>query len=208
MGWFISHQELWCFVLLDKLEKRSIDQAKLFKSKETEETENSSSKRMKKIFLGPNKIPFSAIFDAKNGMNVMNQEIALRAELNISPYTSKTTDSPLHLIGQIKALHLTFGIFTAPYRKSQGNDPEKIQLEVEDSQEIAKVKEELKNMKRNLDMAIEDPDKWLALELSGKNEMDGKESKQKKPKMDLKPPEVNSSGFSEDYFNIFQEDTG
>ncbi|MBW0591707.1 hypothetical protein O181_131422 [Austropuccinia psidii MF-1] len=62
---------------------------------------------------------------------------------------------------------------------------------------------ELKKMRRNLDMAIEDPDKWLALALSGMNKV---ESPQKKFKMDLKPPEANSSGIAEDYFNLFQEE--
>ncbi|MBW0510579.1 hypothetical protein O181_050294 [Austropuccinia psidii MF-1] len=65
---------------------------------------------------------------------------------------------------------------------------------------------ELKKMRRNLDMAIEDPEKWLALELSGMNKEDKVESPQKKFKMDLKPPEANSSGISEDYFNLFQEE--
>ncbi|MBW0523059.1 hypothetical protein O181_062774 [Austropuccinia psidii MF-1] len=56
-------------------------------------------------------------------------------------------------------------------------------------------------------MAIEDPEKWLALELSGMNKEDKVESPQKKFKMDLKPPEANSSGIAEDYLNLFQEET-
>ncbi|MBW0533238.1 hypothetical protein O181_072953 [Austropuccinia psidii MF-1] len=55
-------------------------------------------------------------------------------------------------------------------------------------------------------MAIEDPEKWLALELSGINKEDKVESPQKKFKMDLKPPEANSSKIAEYYFNLFQEE--
>ncbi|MBW0502332.1 hypothetical protein O181_042047 [Austropuccinia psidii MF-1] len=57
-------------------------------------------------------------------------------------------------------------------------------------------------------MAIEDPEKRLALELSCINEEDEGESPQKKLKMDLKPPEANSSGIEEDYFYLLQEETG
>ncbi|MBW0472579.1 hypothetical protein O181_012294 [Austropuccinia psidii MF-1] len=57
-------------------------------------------------------------------------------------------------------------------------------------------------------MAIEDPEKWLALELSGMNEEDKVESPQKKFKMDLKPPEASSSGIAEDYFNLLKEEAG
>ncbi|MBW0517515.1 hypothetical protein O181_057230 [Austropuccinia psidii MF-1] len=81
-------------------------------------------------------------------------------------------------------------------------------LEVEDSEKIVKIKDELKKMRKNLDMAIEDPEKWLALELSGMNKEDKVESPQNKFKMDLKPPEANSSGIAEDYLNLFQEETG
>ncbi|MBW0574310.1 hypothetical protein O181_114025 [Austropuccinia psidii MF-1] len=63
-------------------------------------------------------------------------------------------------------------------------------------------------MRRNLDIAIEYPKKWLALEPSGVNKEDKVESPQKKFKMDLKLPEENSSRISEDYFNLFQEETG
>ncbi|MBW0490972.1 hypothetical protein O181_030687 [Austropuccinia psidii MF-1] len=56
-------------------------------------------------------------------------------------------------------------------------------------------------------MAIEDPEKRLALELSGMIQKDEGESPQKKFKMDLKPPEANSSIIAEDYFNLFQEET-
>ncbi|MBW0472252.1 hypothetical protein O181_011967 [Austropuccinia psidii MF-1] len=81
-------------------------------------------------------------------------------------------------------------------------------LKVEDSEAIAKIKGELKNMRRNLDMAIEDPEKWLALELSGMNKEEQRESPKKKFKMDLKPPESNSSRIEEDYSNLFQEEMG
>ncbi|MBW0558296.1 hypothetical protein O181_098011 [Austropuccinia psidii MF-1] len=93
-----------------------------------------------------------------------------------------------------------------PDRKSKGKETED-KLEVEDSEAIAKIKEELKNMRRNLDMAIEDPEKWLALNLSGMNKEDEGESPQKKFKMDLKPPQENSSRISQDYFNLLQEET-
>ncbi|MBW0581016.1 hypothetical protein O181_120731 [Austropuccinia psidii MF-1] len=55
-------------------------------------------------------------------------------------------------------------------------------------------------------MAIEGPEKWLALELSCMNEEDKGETPQKKFKMDLKPPEENSSEI-EDYLNLLQEET-
>ncbi|MBW0557536.1 hypothetical protein O181_097251 [Austropuccinia psidii MF-1] len=64
-------------------------------------------------------------------------------------------------------------------RKSKGK-------ETEDCEAIATIKEELKKMRRNLDMAIEDPEKWLAPKSSGMNTEDGGESPQKKFKMDLK----------------------
>ncbi|MBW0538654.1 hypothetical protein O181_078369 [Austropuccinia psidii MF-1] len=56
-------------------------------------------------------------------------------------------------------------------------------------------------------MAIEDPDKWLELKLSGMDKEEQRESPQKKFKMDLKPPEAISSRISEDYFSLFQEET-
>ncbi|MBW0496093.1 hypothetical protein O181_035808, partial [Austropuccinia psidii MF-1] len=92
-------------------------------------------------------------------------------------------------------------------RRCKGKDPEEDDLKVEDSEEIEKIKEELKKMRRNLDVAIEDPEKWLALELSCMNKEDEGESPQKKFKMDLKPPEENPSGIKEDCFNLLQEET-
>ncbi|MBW0503981.1 hypothetical protein O181_043696 [Austropuccinia psidii MF-1] len=62
------------------------------------------------------------------------------------------------------------------FKKSEGKETED-KLELEDSEAIEKFKEELKKMRRNWDMAIEDPEKWLALEIA------------------------------EDYFNLFQEET-
>ncbi|MBW0536431.1 hypothetical protein O181_076146 [Austropuccinia psidii MF-1] len=56
-------------------------------------------------------------------------------------------------------------------------------------------------------MAIEDPEKWLELELSVINKEEQRKSSHKKFKMDLKPPEANSSRISEDYFSLFQEET-
>ncbi|MBW0548786.1 hypothetical protein O181_088501 [Austropuccinia psidii MF-1] len=44
--------------------------------------------------------------------------------------------------------------------------------------------------------------------LSGINEADEGEVPQKKFRMDLKPPEVNSSRSAEDYFSLFQEEMG
>ncbi|MBW0552373.1 hypothetical protein O181_092088 [Austropuccinia psidii MF-1] len=55
-------------------------------------------------------------------------------------------------------------------------------------------------------MSIEDPENWLALELSGINDTDEGESPQKKRKFDPKPPESNSSEILEDYFSLFQEE--
>ncbi|MBW0503627.1 hypothetical protein O181_043342 [Austropuccinia psidii MF-1] len=90
--------------------------------------------------------------------------------------------------------------------KSKGKETED-KLEVEDSEAIEKIKEELKKMRRPLDIAIEDPEKWLALNLGGMNKEEQRRSPQKKFKMDLKPPEANSSRIAEDYFNLFQEET-
>ncbi|MBW0520777.1 hypothetical protein O181_060492 [Austropuccinia psidii MF-1] len=55
-------------------------------------------------------------------------------------------------------------------------------------------------------MAIEDPEKWLELELSGISETYEGESPQMKCKIDLKLAESNSSEISEDYFNLFQDE--
>ncbi|MBW0505271.1 hypothetical protein O181_044986 [Austropuccinia psidii MF-1] len=93
-------------------------------------------------------------------------------------------------------------------RKFKGKDQEEDELKVEDSEAIEKIKEELKKMRRNLDMAIEDPEKRLALELSGINKEEQRDSPQKKFKMALQPPEANSSVIAEDYLNFFQEETG
>ncbi|MBW0507802.1 hypothetical protein O181_047517 [Austropuccinia psidii MF-1] len=57
-------------------------------------------------------------------------------------------------------------------------------------------------------MAIEYPEKLLALELSEINEADEGGSPQKKFKMDLKPPEANSSAIAGDCFTLFQEEMG
>ncbi|MBW0514635.1 hypothetical protein O181_054350 [Austropuccinia psidii MF-1] len=238
MGWQISPPRGMELCEYSEIGKWSINQAESSKRKETEETESQSSTRVKTIFLGPNKIPFSAIFDAKNDLNVITQEIALKAELNTSPYTSKSTENSLKLIGQIQNLEVTFESEEKTYLdflvfenfnqiiieekssilssskesmpavthiKSKGKETE-YKLEVEYSEAIEKIKEELKKMRRNLDIAIEDPEEWLALELIGMNKKDKVESPQKKFKLDLKPPEANSSGISEDYFNLFQEE--
>ncbi|MBW0465135.1 hypothetical protein O181_004850 [Austropuccinia psidii MF-1] len=174
-------------------------------------------------------------------MNVINQEIAPRAQLKISPYKSKTTDNSLNPIGQIKDLDFTFGneekkymdflvfeifnqivvkenprisssskegIFPATYRKSQGKESEEDEQEVEDSEAIEKIKKEPKKMRRNLYVAIGDPEKWLAHKLSEISEMEEEGSPQKKLKMDLKPPEVDFSVILEDYFSNFLEEIG
>ncbi|MBW0502751.1 hypothetical protein O181_042466 [Austropuccinia psidii MF-1] len=219
MGWKISPPRGMDLCASSEIGKWSIHGAESSKRKETEETESQSSTRVKTIFLGPNKIPFSAIFDAKNELNVITQEIALKAELKISPYTSKSTDAFLKPIGQIKNLEVTtdeenisilsFSKEIIPpqtERKYKGKDPKEDELKVEDSEAIKKIKMALKKMRRNLDMAIEDPEKWLALELSGMNKEDKVESPQKKFKMNLKPPKANSSENAEDYFNLFHEE--
>ncbi|MBW0502333.1 hypothetical protein O181_042048 [Austropuccinia psidii MF-1] len=51
----------------------------------------------------------SAFFDAKNDLNVITEEIARRAELDISPYTSNSTDSSLKPISEIKNLEVITG---------------------------------------------------------------------------------------------------
>ncbi|MBW0471395.1 hypothetical protein O181_011110 [Austropuccinia psidii MF-1] len=95
---------------------------------------------------------------------------------------------------------------TVTHINSKGKETED-KLEVEDSESIAKIKEEIKKMRVNLEMAIEVPEKWLAIELSGMNREEQREIPQKKFKIDLKPPEENSSIIAEDYFNLFQEET-
>ncbi|MBW0530048.1 hypothetical protein O181_069763 [Austropuccinia psidii MF-1] len=90
--------------------------------------------------------------------------------------------------------------------RSKGKETED-NMEVEDSEAIEKIKEALKKMRRNLEMAIEDPEKWLALKLSGMNKEEQRESPQKKFKMHPKPPEANSPRISADYLNLFQEET-
>ncbi|MBW0571983.1 hypothetical protein O181_111698 [Austropuccinia psidii MF-1] len=59
----------------------------------------------------------------------------------------------------------------------------------------------------NLEIAIEDPERWLALKLSGIHKEKQREIPQKKFKMDLKQPEANCSRIAEDYFNLIQEET-
>ncbi|MBW0555524.1 hypothetical protein O181_095239 [Austropuccinia psidii MF-1] len=212
MGWQISPPRGMELCASSKIEKWLINGAESSKRKETEETESQSSTRVKTIFLGPNKIPFSAIFDAKNELNAITEEISLKAESKISPYTSKSTDDFFKPIGQIKNLEVTTGneektyldflVFENFYqiiveentsilssskesippqteKKSKGKDPEEDELQVEDSEAIEKMKMELKKMRRNLDMAIEDPEKWIALGLSGMNKEDKVESPQK-----------------------------
>ncbi|MBW0484312.1 hypothetical protein O181_024027 [Austropuccinia psidii MF-1] len=57
-------------------------------------------------------------------------------------------------------------------------------------------------------MAIEYPEKWLGLYLSRINVADEGESPQKKFKMDLIPPEANSSGIEGYLFTLFLEEMG
>ncbi|MBW0503334.1 hypothetical protein O181_043049 [Austropuccinia psidii MF-1] len=63
----------------------------------------------------------------------------------------------------------------APDRKSEVKELEKDKLEVEDSEAKEKIKDDLKKVRRNWDMAIEYPEKWLALELRGMNKEDQRE---------------------------------
>ncbi|MBW0464918.1 hypothetical protein O181_004633 [Austropuccinia psidii MF-1] len=89
MCWEISPPRGMKLCASSEIGKWSIQGAESAKQKETEETESQSSTTVKTIFIGPNKRPFPAIFDAKTDLNVINREIALEAELEISPYTSK-----------------------------------------------------------------------------------------------------------------------
>ncbi|MBW0518066.1 hypothetical protein O181_057781 [Austropuccinia psidii MF-1] len=119
-------------------------------------------------------------------------------------------DSFNQIIGEEKSSILSSSKESIPPEtegKSKAKDQEEDKFKVEDSETIEKVKEELKKMRRNLDMAIEVPEKCLALKLSGMSKEDEVESPQKKLKMDLKRPEANSSGIAEDYFNLLQEET-
>ncbi|MBW0466460.1 hypothetical protein O181_006175 [Austropuccinia psidii MF-1] len=63
-------------------------------------------------------------------------------------------------------------------------------------------------MRRKLDMAIEDPENWIALELSGMNETHEGENQPKKCKMYPQMPQSNSPEIAEDYLNEFQEEDG
>ncbi|MBW0545162.1 hypothetical protein O181_084877 [Austropuccinia psidii MF-1] len=85
IGWKISPPSGMELCASSEIGKWSIQQAESSKRRETEETEVQSLTRVKTIFLGPNKILFSAIFHAKNDLNFITHEIALKAELNISP---------------------------------------------------------------------------------------------------------------------------
>ncbi|MBW0489803.1 hypothetical protein O181_029518 [Austropuccinia psidii MF-1] len=75
------------------------------------------------------------------------------------------------------------------YRKYKGKEPEEHKLEVGDSEEIPTIKVEVKKMRKDLGMSIQNPEDWIALELSGINETHEGESPQKKCKMDPKPSE-------------------
>ncbi|MBW0592873.1 hypothetical protein O181_132588, partial [Austropuccinia psidii MF-1] len=240
MGWKISPPSGMELCASSEIGKWSVHQAESSKRKEKDKKESQSSTRVKTIFLGPNRIPFSAIFDAKNDLNFITREIALRAESNISHYKSESTDSSLKPIGEIKNLEVTFeseektyldflvfesfnpiiieekasilssskeSMLAVTHIKSKGKETED-KLEVEDSEAIEKIKQELKKMRRNLEIAIKDPEKWLPLKLSGMHKQEQRESPKKKFKMDLKTPEANSSTIVEDYFNLFQEETG
>ncbi|MBW0561178.1 hypothetical protein O181_100893 [Austropuccinia psidii MF-1] len=109
MGWKISPPRGMELGASSEIGKWSIQGAESAKRKETEQTKSQSETRVKTIFLGPNKIHFSAIFDSKNYLNFITQEIALKAELDISPYTSKSTDNSLKPISQIENLEVTTG---------------------------------------------------------------------------------------------------
>ncbi|MBW0551979.1 hypothetical protein O181_091694 [Austropuccinia psidii MF-1] len=79
MDWQISPPSGMELSASSEIGKWSIHQAESSKREETEETESQSSTRVKTIFLGPNKLPFSAIFDAKNDFNFIAQQIARKA---------------------------------------------------------------------------------------------------------------------------------
>ncbi|MBW0483632.1 hypothetical protein O181_023347 [Austropuccinia psidii MF-1] len=184
------HPVLWSFVHLQTLENGQYIKQNHPKEKK-QETESKYSTRVKNILLGSKEVPFSAIFDSKNDLNFIAQEIALKEVLNISPYTSKSTDNSLKPIGKIKNLEVTFEneektyldfllfenfnqiiveenssilssskeiIPAVTHIKSKEKEKED-KLEVEDSEAIERIKEGLKKMRRNLDMAIEDPEK-------------------------------------------------
>ncbi|MBW0465411.1 hypothetical protein O181_005126 [Austropuccinia psidii MF-1] len=58
-------------------------------------------------------------------------------------------------------------------------------------------------MRINLDFAIEDPEKWLSLELSGINKTFEGEISQEECKVDLMPPESTSLEIEENYSHLF-----
>ncbi|MBW0465764.1 hypothetical protein O181_005479 [Austropuccinia psidii MF-1] len=95
MGWKISPTRGMEPCASSEIGKWPIHQVESFKRKEKEETESQFSKIVKTIFLGQNKIPFSAIFYSKNEFHFITQEISLKAELNISPYKSQSTNNSL-----------------------------------------------------------------------------------------------------------------
>ncbi|MBW0473257.1 hypothetical protein O181_012972 [Austropuccinia psidii MF-1] len=77
--------------------------------------------------------------------------------------------------------------------KSKRKEPEEVKLKEEDSEAFTKIKKEHKKMRMNLNKAIEDPEKWIEIELSGINDPYVIEMLQKKCEMNPKPPESNSS---------------
>ncbi|MBW0572556.1 hypothetical protein O181_112271 [Austropuccinia psidii MF-1] len=77
--------------------------------------------------------------------------------------------------------------------KSKRKEPEEVKLKEEDSEAFTKIKNKHKKMRINLKKAIEDPEKWLEIELSGFNAPYVIEMLQKKCEMDPKPPESNFS---------------
>ncbi|MBW0466491.1 hypothetical protein O181_006206 [Austropuccinia psidii MF-1] len=109
MGWKISPPRGMELCASSKIGKWSMNQTESFRTKETEEEESQFSTKLKKISLGPKQIPFSAILDVKNDLNIITQEIAMRAELQVSLYKEKTTDYSLKPISKIEKLLFTFG---------------------------------------------------------------------------------------------------
>ncbi|MBW0557946.1 hypothetical protein O181_097661 [Austropuccinia psidii MF-1] len=78
MGWKISPPSGMEVCASSEIGKWSVHQAESSKRKEKDKRESQSSTRVKTIFLGPNRIPLSAIFDAKNDLNFITWEIALK----------------------------------------------------------------------------------------------------------------------------------
>ncbi|MBW0497244.1 hypothetical protein O181_036959 [Austropuccinia psidii MF-1] len=141
--------------------KWSIHKPELSKIKKSEDKEIQSSTRGKTMLLGPKKNPYNSlnpICQIKNlEVTFGNEERTYLDFLVFENLNQIIAEENSSIFSSCKE-----SIPPITDRKAKGKETEE-KLEVEDCEAIAKIKEELKNMRRKLDMAIEDREKWLAL---------------------------------------------